>query len=85
MSNARAAEPLGLAQGGRTAFRIVVADDATEAEQYAAEELASTLRKLSGATFPVATAPGNGPSIRLRHDPDLGGREPGGQGGDFLR
>ena len=36
-----AAEPMVLARGGKTELRIVVAPDATEAENYAASELAT--------------------------------------------
>jgi len=75
------AEPLLLAKGGQTEFRIVVADDATEAEKYAAQELAAYLGKLSGATFPVessaatGTKAGDAPTIRLKFAADFGGEE----------
>jgi len=78
MSNARAEEPLVLAQNGQTAFRILVSEDATETEKYAAQELAAYLGKVSGATFPVENAPpggGQAPAIRLKHDAALGGEE----------
>ena len=77
MLNALSAEPLVLAKGGQTDLRIVVAADATEPEKYAAQELATYLGKLSGATFPVenpATA-GDKPAIRLTFAADFGGEE----------
>ena len=53
-----------LAQDGKTGYAVVSAQGATEAEAYAAKELADYLGKMTGATFPVvpedgaATAPG---------------------------
>lgn len=70
-----AAEPLALAKGGQAQFRIVVANDATEAEKHAAEELAAYLGKLSGAAFATANAAGDQPAIHLKFAPDFGGEE----------
>lgn len=49
-----------LAKGGATDYAVVSAQGATEAETYAAQELADYLGKITGATFPVVqenTAP----------------------------
>ncbi|MGD0093377.1 MAG: glycoside hydrolase family 20 zincin-like fold domain-containing protein, partial [Planctomycetota bacterium] len=77
MLNALAGEPLVLAKGGQTEFCVVVSDDATEAEKYAAQELAAYLGKLSGAAFAIEgpAAAGDKPAIRLKFDSDLGGEE----------
>ena len=48
--------PVVLARDGRAAASIVVADAASSAERSAAGELASYLRKITGAVFPVRTA-----------------------------
>jgi hypothetical protein len=50
-----------LANQGKTAYTIVVPNDATSTERYAAEELADFLGRMTGATFPVAT---EGVSVR---------------------
>ena len=76
MLSALGAEPLVLAKGGQTEFRIVVADDATEAEKYAAQELAAYLGKLSGAAFAAGNAAaGERAAVRLKFAADFGGEE----------
>jgi hypothetical protein len=53
---------------------IVVAADASEAEQYAAGELAAVLGRMTGAAFAQTNAaPAEGPAIVLTFDPALGG------------
>ena len=54
---------------------IVVRDDATEAERYAAREMASNLQAICGATFTVTNAAPDANSIQLAFDPTLGGEE----------
>ena len=47
-----------LFQDGQSDYRIVIAADAPETEQYAAQELQTWLREVSGAELPiVADAP----------------------------
>ena len=46
-----AADPLVLADNGRTRYRIVIAQDAPEGVKYAAAELARFLREMTGAEF----------------------------------
>ena len=56
------AAQLTLAENGRTAYRIVVGDDAIEPERTAAKELKTWLEQVTGATFMVNGA-GAGPRI----------------------
>lgn len=44
---------IALATGGKTSYRIIVDGKATEAERFAAGELARTLSRVTGADFPV--------------------------------
>jgi len=44
---------LQLAIEGTTAYSIIIANDAPEAEEYAAEELAHFLKEMTGADFPI--------------------------------
>lgn len=48
-----AAAPLTLAEGGKTAWTIVLPAEPTAGERLAAEELAAYLKRMSGAVFPV--------------------------------
>ena len=50
-----ATDELVLAENGRTAFRIVTAEDAPPGTRFAAAELQRFLGELSGAEFPIAT------------------------------
>ena len=50
-ATAAAAEPFTLAENGTTRYRIVIADDAPEGIQYAAEELTLFLGQMTGATY----------------------------------
>src|ERR1700730_11723167 len=43
-----------LAQGGKTQYTIDLPDKPSEVEQFSAEELQKYLKKMSGATFPIA-------------------------------
>lgn len=54
VGNASAGE-LVLADGGRSAYRIVVADDASPSTRHGAEELQTFLREISGATLPIVS------------------------------
>ena len=64
-SNGRA-EPLQLARDGTTACHIASSPTATPAEQFAAEELALFLEKITGAEFPiVAGGTHEGPAIHI--------------------
>ncbi len=54
-----------LAEGGTTAYRIVLAPDAIAPERYAAEELARFLGESTGATFAIVTAGEEGPGPRI--------------------
>ncbi|MEE8453144.1 MAG: DUF4838 domain-containing protein [Thermoguttaceae bacterium] len=47
------AADLVLVNGGKSVYRIVVADDASPSTRYAAEELQSHLRQMTGATLPI--------------------------------
>jgi hypothetical protein len=49
------AEKLILADGGKTAFRIVVSDSASPSTKHAAEELQRFLRQISGAELPIVS------------------------------
>ncbi len=49
----RAQADLTLAQEGQTAYRIVVAAEASETERFASEELTNFLQRVTGAVFPV--------------------------------
>ena len=46
--------PLVLADAGQTRYVIVVGENASEAEQYAAKEMADFLEQVTGAAFPTA-------------------------------
>lgn len=60
-----------LARDGRTAWRLVVAED-TPATQAAAAALQRHLQASTGATFPARVSrPGSSPAIVLRQDPTL--------------
>jgi hypothetical protein len=50
-----AAEPLVLADGGRSGYRILLAADAIPAERQAAEEFQRFFREMSGADLPIGT------------------------------
>ena len=50
---AQGGDALQLARGGATDYVIIIGRDATEAEHYAAEELADFLKKMSGAQFVI--------------------------------
>jgi hypothetical protein len=71
---ASAAEELVLAEKGRTAYRIVVADDASASIKHGAEELQTFFARMTGARLPIVSDRGPaveneiiiGPSARLR-------------------
>ena len=46
---------LCLAEDGRTQYKIVIPEGASETLKYAAEELSKYLKEISGAVFPVTT------------------------------
>jgi len=50
------AQDLVLAEKGESAFRIVVADDASPSTKYAAEELQHWLKEMTGAELPMMSA-----------------------------
>ena len=50
------AEALELAAGGKSRYRIVVADEPAPSVRAAAEELASHLSQVTGASFPIVNA-----------------------------
>ena len=50
-----AAEELTLAQNGRTDYKIVIAEKPAKQVKYAAEELASFLKQMTGAEFPIVS------------------------------
>ncbi|MFA7159088.1 MAG: hypothetical protein WC299_07255, partial [Kiritimatiellia bacterium] len=50
----KAGRPLTIAGQGVAGYSIVVADNATEVDKYAAEELARYLNQITGTVFPVA-------------------------------
>ena len=52
-AGAARAEELVLADGGKSAFRIVVAADASPSTQHGAKELQEFLRQMTGATLPI--------------------------------
>ena len=72
-----------LARDGATPYVITLAPDATPPERHAAEELASFLKQVTGATFPLKTpaeaagapclAVGPGAALALKPDLDLNG------------
>ncbi|MCL5986023.1 MAG: DUF4838 domain-containing protein [Actinobacteria bacterium] len=51
--NRENSQHLILAQGGATNYSIIIANNATEQEQYAGEELARFLQEVTGANFPL--------------------------------
>ena len=57
--------PLQLADGGKTAYKIVLPADAIEPERHAAAELAAFLKQSTGADFPIVaeTDAGDGPCV----------------------
>jgi len=57
------AEELVLAEGGRSEYRIVVAEDASPSTRYGAEELQSFLEQITGARLPIVS---DGPPIGAR-------------------
>lgn len=62
----RTAQDLTLAENGKTQYQIIQSDQATEAEKYAALELAEFLKRVSGASFSITTESffkGSGPGI----------------------
>ena len=63
------AAPVTIAENGAAKAIIVVAEGATEAEQYAANELADFLKQVTGAAFEVSSPPTAGKS-RLLVGPD---------------
>jgi len=75
MGAAAQADPIVLAEGGRSAYRIVVAEDASASTRHGAEELQKFLQEISGARLPIvsdrqAPAPEEivlGKSSRLEH------------------
>ncbi len=64
---------LNLASGGKTAYAIVLPDDAIPAEETGARELADHLHKMTGAEFPVVAAQAykGGPAIAVGFNPRL--------------
>lgn len=54
-ARAQAAEPLILAEGGRSDYRIVVAEKASPSTRYAAEELRRFFKEATGAELPIVT------------------------------
>jgi hypothetical protein len=56
-----------LAEGGKSAFKIVLSEQASPSERHAAEELQGFLKEMSGAELPIVTdaAPRSGPEIVL--------------------
>ena len=62
---AAADETVTIAQNGAAKAVIVVAEDATEPERHAANELAGFLRQITGATFKIKDPPASGQSRLL--------------------
>lgn len=56
---------------GKTRWKIGISPDATAVEKYAAEELKNTLKKISGADFPVIAVDAN-PAKRHHSDRNSG-------------
>ncbi len=69
-----AAAELVVFSNGKALLPVALPQGATPAEKYAAEELAGYLGRMSGASFEIQED-GPGPSVRLVHDPGLGGEE----------
>lgn len=68
MARPPVAQPLRLAEDGRTTYRVALADNASETERFAAEELTNFLARVTGAAFPVvpeSEAAGAVPAIYL--------------------
>jgi hypothetical protein len=57
------ADPITLAQDGKTDYTIVTGSDAIPAEKTAARDLANHLKQITGATFAVSSDAGDGPKI----------------------
>ena len=55
MQSQSQAEELVLADGGQSAYRIVVADDASPSTRHGAEELQMFLEQISGAKLPIVS------------------------------
>ena len=62
-STPRGSGALVLAREGAPNASIVISGGASVAERTAASELATYLRKITGATFPIGTSAGQGPTI----------------------
>src|SRR6266496_2057127 len=60
---------LELADGGKTEFVIITQPGAIPAETNAAQELASTLKQITGAEFPIQSAEGRVPSRAIAIGP----------------
>jgi Domain of unknown function (DUF4838) len=54
-----------LAEGGRTAYQIVLSKNATEVERFAAQELQRYLNRITGATFPIVHGGPTGKAILI--------------------
>lgn len=65
-------EQLLLTPRAGTGCPVLVQDGASDAERYAAEELARYLGQMTGAAFPVTNAATGGPAIALAYAPGLG-------------
>jgi hypothetical protein len=55
VANATRAGELVLAEGGRSAYKLVLADDASPSTRHGAEELRTFLRQITGATLPIVS------------------------------
>jgi len=57
-----------LFHGGKSDYSIVVAENASESETWAAEELQKYICEISGATLPIVSEAPDGPKIVLGHN-----------------
>ncbi|NNM86367.1 MAG: DUF4838 domain-containing protein [Phycisphaerales bacterium] len=69
MAGEAGANPLTLAQGGRTRYSIVISVHASPVVRHAAKELSTDLQKITGASFAVISQGLSGPSSQPSFQP----------------
>lgn len=72
-----------LFEDGRSDYSIVVAEDASASEKWAAEELQKYIREIGGATLPIVSEAPDGPKVVLGHNGLLAAALPEVEAQDF--